>query len=108
MHRTVAAVLLLFACVVSALAQSVSSTVSGIVATDNGQPLPSVSIRWNQQGQSVVVSTDAAGRFSFEFAEPGIRTLRFEHASTIATGSYDAVLHEDSAIDLSVTLHRNE
>jgi hypothetical protein len=108
MLRILLASLFFFVCVTSAFAQSLSSTVSGIVSTDDGKPLPDVSIRWNQQGQSVLVSTDAEGRFTFAFTEPGIRTLRFEHTSTPAAGSYDAILHEDASMDLSVVLHRNK
>jgi hypothetical protein len=67
-----------------------------------------VSVRWIQQGQALLVSTNAAGRFSVEFAEPGIRTLQFKHSSTSMVGSYNAVLHEDSSIDLSVILQRNQ
>ena len=93
--------------VISAFGQSQSSRVSGIVSTDDGNPLPNVSVRWSQQGESLFVVTDAWGRFSFDLAEPGIRTLRFQHISTPIAGGYDAMLHEGSFIDLSVVLNRN-
>jgi hypothetical protein len=37
-----------------------------------------------------------------------MRTLRFEHPSTLVTGTYDATLYENSSVDLSVVLHRND
>jgi len=108
MLRTLLALFLSIAFVDATFAQNLSSTVSGTVTSDDGQPLPYVSVRWIQQGQALLVSTNAAGRFSVEFAEPGIRTLQFKHSSTSMVGSYNAVLHEDSSIDLSVILQRNQ
>jgi hypothetical protein len=91
-----------------AAAQSVPSTVSGTVITDDGVPLPNVSVRWNQQGQSFAVATDSLGKFSFDFSEAGMRKLQFEHPSTVVTGIYDATLSENASIDLSVVLHRDD
>jgi hypothetical protein len=89
-------------------AQQLSSSVTGTVASDDGTPLPNVSVRWAQLGKTVSVLTDASGKFSFEFAEAGVRTLRFEHASTSTAGTYAAMLHENISIDLAVVLHHED
>lgn len=85
-------------------AQHANSTLTGVVRSEIGQPIPLTQVEWVQSGQRRSLETDSTGRFISHFVEPGQHTFQFRHASTSESGWFTGVVPAGSSLELTVVL----
>ncbi len=107
-QRLVNAIFVICLCCIPASAQYAISTVTGVVRSEDGRAVSSARISWVQQGRVRQFESDSAGKFVAYFVDPGIYTIRFEHASTASQGSYVGLVPTSSSLSLTVVLEEED
>jgi hypothetical protein len=97
---------ILLASAAPALSQYRTSTISGVVRTGDGQPVPDVQIQDLENGRAVSAVTDTNGKFLIYFVTPGNHKIVLKHASIPEMADYDATIDPGEALDLEVVLDR--
>jgi hypothetical protein len=94
-------ILVLSASPASLLAQY--STISGSVLTNEGNPiLDLVRIQWMQNGRSMSLTTDYAGRFAINFLSPGRYVIEFDRPRTGEKARHEAILGQSDFLLLTI------
>lgn len=86
----------------TAVAQTVTGTVGGIVTDPNGAVIPgaTVTLVSEQKGDTRTDTTNDSGRFSFQAVQPGVYSLRVEHKGFQTLEQKSVVLSANESLAL--------
>ena len=85
---------------IAGTSQTITGTITGTVIDPNGGVIPgaTVTLLYKQTGATRIVSTNDEGRFAFAAVQPGVYSIKIEHAG------FQTLLRENSVLSANENL----